>query len=79
MGVWDDCGPSSAAAAASWVLGKTISAREGIEAKEKATGTTDVQGVSDNGSNLPQLLRTVRALDADGRYPSSWDDAIAAG
>ena len=36
MGVWDDCGPSSAAAAASWVLGKTITAREGIEAKEKA-------------------------------------------
>lgn len=79
MGVWDDCGPSSAAAAASWVLGKTITAREGIAAKERATGKADVQGVSDNGSSLPQLLKTVKVLGADGRYPASWEDAIRAG
>ena len=79
MGVWDDCGPSSAACAASWVLGKTITAKEGIAAKEKATGHVDAQGVSDNGSNLPELLKTVKVLGASGRYPASWDDAISAG
>jgi hypothetical protein len=79
MGVWDDCGPSSAAAAASWVLGKTITAREGIAAKEKATGKEDVQGVSDNGSSLWDLVRTLKVLGANGRFPASWDDAIAAG
>lgn len=78
-GILDDCGPSSAAAAASWVLAKTITAKEGIAAKEEATGVADAQGVSDNGSNLPQLLKTVKILGADGRYPSSWEDAIAAG
>jgi hypothetical protein len=79
MGVWDDCGPSSAAAAASWVLGKTITAREGIAAKERATGKADVQGVSDNGSSLWDLLKTVKVLGANGRFPATWGDAISAG
>lgn len=78
-GILDDCGPSSAACAASWVLDKEISAKAGIAAKEKATGHVDAQGVSDNGSSLWDLAKTVKVLGANARFPSSWDDAIAAG
>ena len=76
--VWDDCGPSSAACAASWVLGVEISAKQGIAAKATATGYTEKQGVSDNGSSLSELAKTVKVLGAHGRYPSDWQDAVEA-
>ena len=76
--VWDDCGPSSAACAASWVLGVEISAKQGITAKATATGFTEKQGVSDNGSSLSELAKTVKVLGAHGRYPSDWQDAVEA-
>jgi len=77
--VWDDCGPSSAACAASWVTGREISAKDGIVAKAAATGRDDVQGVSDNGSSLWDLLKTVKVLGANARFPSSWEDVIEQG
>jgi hypothetical protein len=77
--VWDDCGPSSAACAASWVTGREISAKDGIVAKAAATGRDDIQGVSDNGSSLWDLLKTVKVLGANARFPSSWDDVIEQG
>ena len=76
--VWDDCGPSSAACAASWVLGVEISAKQGIAAKATATGFTEKQGVSDNGSSLSELAKTVKVLGAHGRYPDDWQDAVQA-
>ena len=76
--VWDDCGPSSAACAASWVLGVEISAKQGITAKATATGFTEQQGVSDNGSSLSELAKTVKVLGAHGRYPDDWQDAVQA-
>ena len=76
--VWDDCGPSSAACAASWVLGVDISAKQGITAKATATGFTEKQGVSDNGSSLSELAKTVKVLGAHGRYPEDWQDAVQA-
>ena len=76
--VWDDCGPSSAACAASWVLRLEISAKQGIAAKATATGFTEKQGVSDNGSSLSELAKTVKVLGAHGRYPSDWQDAVQA-
>lgn len=76
--VWDDCGPSSAACAASWVLGLEISAKQGITAKATATGFTEKQGVSDNGSSLSELAKTVKVLGAHGRYPTDWQDAVQA-
>ena len=75
-GILDDCGPSSAAAAASWVLKKEISAAEGIAAKAEATGYTEKQGVSDNGSSLSELAKTVKVLGAHGRYPADWQDVV---
>ena len=78
QGILDDCGPSSAACASSWVLKKEISAAEGIAAKVKATGFTEKQGVSDNGSSLSQLAQTVKVLGAHGRYPADWQDAVQA-
>lgn len=77
--VWDDCGPSSAACAASWVTGREISAKDGIVAKAAATGREDIQGVSDNGSSLWDLVKTVKVLGANARFPESWDDVIAQG
>lgn len=78
-GILDDCGPSSAACAVSWVLDKEISAKEGIAAKEKATGHVDAQGVSDNGSSLWDLAKAAKVLGVNVRFPSSWEDAISAG
>jgi len=75
-GVLDDCGPSSAACAVSWVFGKDISAADGIKAKEKATGHKDVQGVSDNGSSLWDLIKTCKELGANARYPRDWNDCV---
>jgi hypothetical protein len=77
-GILDDCGPASAACAASWVTGKDISAGEGIAAKKRATGAPDRPGVSDNGSSLAQLAKTVKELGARSRYPDDWQDATQA-
>lgn len=76
-GVLDDCGPSSAACAASWVLGKDITAAEGIKAKEKATGFKEQQGVSDNGSSLWDLVKTCKVLGVNARYARDWDDCVS--
>jgi hypothetical protein len=76
-GILDDCGPSSAACAASWVLEKEITAAQGIKAKAKATGFTEKEGVSDNGSSLWELIKTCKELGANARYPRDWDDCVA--
>ena len=82
-GILDDCGPSSMAAAVSWVFqyapGKDFSAGDGIKAKEKATGHIDKQGVSDNGSSLGDLIKAARVLGAEARWATSWEDAMDAG
>lgn len=79
-GILDDCGPSSMAAAVSWVFkyapGKDFSAGDGIKAKEKATGHIDKQGVSDNGSTLADLIKTVKVLGAEARWAKDWNDVI---
>lgn len=79
-GILDDCGPSSMAAAVSWVFGyapgKDFSAADGIAAKTKATGKIDKQGVSDNGSTLADLIKTAKVLGADARWATSWEDVI---
>jgi hypothetical protein len=75
-GVLDDCGPSSASCAVSWVTGKEISAADGIKAKEKATGHKDVQGVSDNGSSLWDLVKTCKELGASSRFARDWSDCV---
>jgi hypothetical protein len=79
-GILDDCGPSSMAAAVSWVFqyapGKDFSAGDGIKAKEKATGYIDKQGVSDNGSTLGDLILTARVLGANARWAKDWNDVI---
>ncbi len=81
-GILDDCGPSSMAAAVSWVFGyapgKDYSAADGIAAKTKATGKIDKQGVSDNGSTLDDLIKPARVLGAEARWAKSWEDAVAA-
>jgi hypothetical protein len=60
------------------VTGQEISAAEGIAAKIAATGAPDRVGVSDNGSTLGQLAKTVRKLGASARYPLDWQDALQA-
>lgn len=79
--ILDDCGPSSAAAAVSWASGYTadFSAADGVAAKAKATGKKEKQGVSDNGSSLPELAKTVKVLGGSARYAKSWADAMEAG
>ena len=79
-GILDDCGPSSVAAAVSWVYqyapGKDFSAADGIKAKEKATGHKDKQGVSDNGSSLGDLIKTAKQLGANARWANDWSDVV---
>jgi hypothetical protein len=75
-GVLDDCGPSSCAAASSWVLGKEITAREGVAAKEKATGRKDKPGVADNATDLSEIIKTCKVLGANGRWARDWDDVV---
>lgn len=77
-GVLDDCGPSSAACAASWVLGKDISAAEGIAAKVKVTGKPDKPGVPDNATSLAEIVKVVKELGASGRWAKDWADVVAA-
>ena len=77
-GILDDCGPSSMAAAVAWASGYLLdpTATEGVKAKEKATGRKEKQGVSDNGSNLPDLIQTAKVLGANARYADSWEDVV---
>jgi hypothetical protein len=79
-GILDDCGPSSMAAAVAWASGYHLnpSAADGVAAKAKATGRVERQGVSDNGSSLSDLAKTVVALGGHARWAKSWDDAISA-
>lgn len=77
-GVLDDCGPSSAACAASWVLKKDITAKQGIDAKVKATGKPDKPGVADNGTLLSEIIKIVKELGANGRWAKDWADVVAA-
>ena len=79
--ILDDCGPSSAAAAVSWASGYTadFSAADGVAAKAKATGKKEKQGVSDNGSSLQELIKTVKVLGGSARPAKSWADAMEAG
>lgn len=78
-GILDDCGPSSAAAAVAWATKYKLdpSAGDGIKAKERATGFVEKQGVSDNGSSLGDLVKTVKQLGATARPAKSWDDVVA--
>jgi hypothetical protein len=79
-GILDDCGPSSMAAAVSWVFkyapGHDFSAGDGIAAKQKATGHIDKQGVADNGSSLGDLIKTARVLGAEARWAKDWNDVV---
>lgn len=77
-GVLDDCGPSSAAAALSYASNYqlNLSAADGIKAKQAATGQVDRDGVSDNGSSLGDLIKTVKQLGGKARYADSWDDVV---
>ena len=78
--ILDDCGPSSMSAAVAWATGYALnpSAADGVAAKAKATGRVEKQGVSDNGSSLADLIKTVRALGANARWAKSWEDAMTA-
>jgi hypothetical protein len=80
-GILDDCGPSSVAAAVAWAAKYQFdpSAGDGIKAKFKATGQVDKDGVSDNGSSLPQLIATAKVLGATARYAKSWQDVVDSG
>ncbi len=59
---------SSAAAAVAYVNGYSpdLKASDGVAAKERATGFKEKQGVSDNGSSLGELMKTVRELGGIG-------------
>jgi hypothetical protein len=77
-GILDDCGPSSTAAAVAWASKYVVdpSAGDGINAKAKATGFVEKEGVSDNGSSLGDLIKTAKELGAKARYAKSWDDVV---
>ncbi len=77
-GVLDDCGPSSAACALSYATKyiKQFSAADAIAAKKAATGQVDRDGVSDNGSSLGDLIKTVKHMGGKARYADSWDDVV---
>lgn len=81
QGIFDDCGPSSIAAAVGWVTGYAVdpSAADGVAAKAKATGKVEKQGVSDNGSSLAELIKTAEILapGVDARFATSWEDVVA--
>ena len=78
-GILDDCGPSSVAALVAWASKYKVdpSAGDGINAKAKATGFVEKQGVSDNGSSLADLIKTAKVLGATARWAKSWDDVVA--
>jgi len=78
--ILDDCGPSSAAAAAAFVNGYSpdFSAADGVAAKERATGFKEKQGVSDNGSSLSEMMKTVRELGCKAKPADTFAEAVAA-
>jgi hypothetical protein len=71
---------SSAAAAVAYVnaYAPDLRAADGVAAKERATGFKEKQGVSDNGSSLGELMKTVRELGAKARPADSFEDAVTA-
>lgn len=77
--ILDDCGPSSAAAAASWVnkYEKDFSAADGIAAAADA-GREDKDGRPD-GTNFPLLAKAVCRMSADAGYPMDWNNVLLAG
>ena len=68
--------PISASCASSWVLGKDITAGDGIAAKEKATGRKDQPGVPDNGTSLSEIIKVCKELGAAGRWAKDWEDVV---
>ena len=78
-GILDDCGPSSVAALVSWASGYELdlSAADGIAMKARVTGQVDVDGKSDNGSSLAQLIKVANAFGAKARWAKSWEDVVA--
>lgn len=77
-GILDDCGPSSVAALIAWASAYQVdpSAADGIAMKKKITGQKDIDGKSDNGSSLAQLIQVARGFGAKARYAKSWDDVV---
>jgi hypothetical protein len=78
-GILDDCGPSSVAALVAWASAYEVdpSAADGIAMKKKITGQKDLDGVSDNGSSLAQLIKVANGFGAKARWAKSWDDVVA--
>jgi hypothetical protein len=79
-GILDDCGPSSVAALVAWASAYEIdpTAGDGIAMKKKITGQKDVDGISDNGSSLAQLIKVSNGFGARARWAKSWEDVVAA-
>jgi hypothetical protein len=77
-GILDDCGPSTVSALVAWASAYTVnpSAGDGIAMKARITGQIDRDGVSDNGSNLKQLIEVARGFGAKARWAKSWDDVV---
>ncbi len=78
-GILDDCGPSSVAMLVAWASAYQIdpTAGDGIEMKKKITGQKDIDGKSDNGSSLAQLIQVARGFGAKARWAKSWEDVVA--
>jgi hypothetical protein len=78
-GILDDCGPSSVSALVAWASAYEVdpSAGDGIEMKKKITGQKDRDGISDNGSNLAQLIKVANGFGAKARWAKSWDDVVS--
>jgi hypothetical protein len=78
-GILDDCGPSSVSALVAWSSAYEVdpSAGDGIAMKAKITGQKDVNGVSDNGSSLAQLIKVANGFGAKARWAKSWEDVVA--
>jgi hypothetical protein len=79
-GILDDCGPSSVSALVAWASAYELdpSAADGIAMKKKITGQKDVDGISDNGSSLAQLIKVANGFGAKARWAKSWEDVVAA-
>jgi hypothetical protein len=77
-GILDDCGPSSVAALVAWASAYQVdpSAADGIAMKKKITGQKDIDGKSDNGSSLAQLIQVARGFGAKARWAKSWEDVV---
>ena len=79
-GILDDCGPSSVSALVAWASAYEVdpSAADGIAMKKKITGQKDVDGISDNGSSLAQLIKVANGFGAKARWAKSWEDVVSA-